>query len=618
MSRKLFLFVVLVVLAVSCGKKDTVIKYSGFDSAGPGEDLAAEDTVAPEEDLPPGMDIPEGTRYLIILKEDTEQPLELVIGDHYPVKARVWDTWTNADAAYIDVTYLVTGSNPACDDAPPCGQFLVKQAQTNAEGEVSVTFEAGTDIGDPADPGVLYDVKVVAPQAIPDEMQIHVGIPPVGDLRITLQYEGAVPIHDIGLTLMKGPASCQSYDPLHPWDDPDLIKAQKTAGSIDNVVLFEDWDVATTWVVFAMAKGPTGTLAAKGCLDNVHLLPEAEGVTEATLQLHLMPLNATGTYDTTNVFNFTGAIPGEAGMIIDMVVNLFTDPGVVIIDLIKAAIATQIGELATDAIFGLFEDMLADLISDWLLNNSPDFIQDLFVVGQDLIQIVHHVTLTSDLHISKLQNDYYIEGTQFFLGITLYWKLGCPEEGEPDYDPECGALPLTLEDLEDTEIPVNILEGKFTATVDNWNHLTVSKHEIQLNYGALILFVINDLLLPAVSDYDSIEDLLYSIIDCHAIATGFAGDLLGALGISEQDIEDTCNGAVTMIVSPVEEMIASLSLNSHLVLWGQGTMQDDDGDLYVDRFENGSWEGYIYFSSDPSDQGNIFTGTWHAEKELQD
>ena len=167
-------------------------------------------------------------------------------------------------------------------------------------------------------------------------------------------------------------------------------------------------------------------------------------------------------------------------------------------NLIKMAIATQIGELATDAIFGLFEDMLADLISDWLLNNSPDFIQDLFVVGQDLVQIVHHVTLTSDLHISKLQNDYYIEGTQFFLGITLYWKLGCAEEGEPDYDPECGALPLTLEDLEDTDIPVNLIEGKFTATVDNWNHLTVSKHEIQLNYGALILFVINDLLLPAV------------------------------------------------------------------------------------------------------------------------
>ena len=73
-----------------------------------------------------------------------------------------------------------------------------------------------------------------------------------------------------------------------------------------------------------------------------------------------------------------------------------------------------------------------------------------------------------------------------------------------------------------------------------------------------------------------------------------------------------------MLVSPIEEMIDSLALNSHLVLWGDGMMHDDDGDLYVDRFDNGNWEGYIYFSNDPSDQGNIFTGTWKAEKEIQD
>ncbi|MFH1532671.1 MAG: hypothetical protein ABIK09_18245 [Pseudomonadota bacterium] len=608
MRTKIILVAVLFLVGASCGKKDTVIKYSGFDPGGSGEDGGG-DSMVPEEDLSPGADIIEGTRYLIVLKEDTSQPLELIVGDHYPVKARVWDNWNDQDAAWVDVTYLVMAADPECEEAPPCGQFLVKQAQTNADGEVSVTFEAGEVAGE------LYDVKVTAQNAIPDAMQILVSDPPEGILRLTLQYEGAVPIHEIKLHLMKGPASCQSFDPLSPWIGDDVVQ-EKVVSSIASVAVFDPQDIETTWVVFAMAKGPTDTLAAKGCLDNVHLLPEDEGVTEATLQLHLMPLNATGIYDTTNVFNFTGAIPGEAGLIIDTVVNLFTDPGVVIIDLIKMAIATQIGELATDAIFGLFEDMLADLISDWLLNNSPDFIQDLFVVGQDLIQIVHHVTLTSDLYISKLQNDYYVEGTQFFLGITLYWKLGCAEEGEPDYDPECGALPLTLEDLEDTEIPVNILEGKFTATVDNWNHLTVSKHEIQLNYGALILFVINDLLLPAVSEYSSIEDLLYSLIDCHAIATGFAGDLLGALGISEQDIEDTCNGAVTLIISPVEEMISSLSLDSHLVLWGDGMMRDDDGDLYVDRFESGSWEGYIYFSSDPSDQGNIFTGTWHAEKEI--
>jgi len=605
MRWKSVVLVALILTIASCGKKDTVIRYSGVDSV---ETPDAPEADTPPEDDAPGVDIPEGTRYLIVLKEDTAVPLEMIIGEHYPVKARVWDTLKDEDAAYLDVTYMITGSTPECVDAPPCGQFLVKQAQTNASGEVSVTFEAGEE----AD--VLYDVKVAAAEAIPDEMQIHVIDPPKGTLSLTLLYEGGLPIHDISVHLMKGPKSCQSYDPLNPWTDG--VVADKTVSSTDSVVEFKDWDVETSWVVFATALGPTGTLAAKGCRDNLTIQPLSVGITESTLQLHLMPLNAAGIYDATNIFDFTGAIPGEAGMIIDMIVELFTAPGGLIIDLVKVAVATQIGELATDALFYLFEDLLADLISDWLLNNSPDFIQDLFLVGEDLIQIVHHLTLTSDLHISKLQNDYYIEGTQFFLGVTLYWKLGCAQEGEPDYDPECGALPLSLEDLENTDIPVNIIEGKFTATVDNWNHLTVSKHELQLNYGALILFVLNDILLPAVSDYNSIEDLLYSILDCNAIASGLGG-ILEPLGVSDQEVEDFCNQAVGIVVSPIEEMIASLSLNSHLVLWGEGTMVDDDGDLYVDRFTNGHWDGYIYFSNDPNDQGNLLTGEWHAEKEIQ-
>ena len=84
--RSMIAFIaILVVLSTSCGPKDTVIHYSGFDSGAPGED-SAEEVTGPGEDAPPGVDILEGTRYLIILKEDTAQPLELIVGDHYPVK----------------------------------------------------------------------------------------------------------------------------------------------------------------------------------------------------------------------------------------------------------------------------------------------------------------------------------------------------------------------------------------------------------------------------------------------------------------------------------------------------------------------------------------------------
>ena len=38
--------------------------------------------------------------------------------------------------------------------------------------------------------------------------------------------------------------------------------------------------------------------------------------------------------------------------------------------------------------FGFFEDELAAIITNWLLNVSPDWMQDIFTIGQDLTQVV--------------------------------------------------------------------------------------------------------------------------------------------------------------------------------------------------------------------------------------
>ena len=58
--------------------------------------------------------------------------------------------------------------------------------------------------------------------------------------------------------------------------------------------------------------------------------------------------------------------------------DLFYNPGAIILDLVKELVSQYIGSWVTDIAFGLFEDALGDIITDWLLNNSPDFIQDFF------------------------------------------------------------------------------------------------------------------------------------------------------------------------------------------------------------------------------------------------
>ena len=119
------------------------------------------------------------------------------------------------------------------------------------------------------------------------------------------------------------------------------------------------------------------------------------------------------------------------------------------------------------------------------------------------------------------------------------------------------------------------------------------------------------MLLPAISEFNSIEDLLYSIIDCASVAQEFENGILEPLGIDKDDVEDFCNQAVGTIVSPVEEMITGLALDSKLRIHGKCTMLDEDDDLYVDRLVDGLWWGHEEIESE---EGAEFNGDFEADK----
>lgn len=589
----------------SCGT-DHVVRYNfdgtDFDPGEPDVVIQTPDLGNPDSYSKPfnPNDLKEGDRYQIILKHDTTEPLELEIGTHEPIRAMVIDHQTNEPAAFYPVVYTVVASDPECTEAPPCGRFLVKEGTTDEDGNVSVTFEAG-EIGQ-----VLYEVLLSGNEAIPDGMEILAADPPTGTLVVNLEYDGPVAITDINVRIMHGFVSCQNFNPIQPWvADLDY---QKVVTGLDSKPTKSGLLVSNSYIVFATGKTVQGKhLAAAGCADAVHIVPQEQGDTNMTLKLYLLTLNPAGTYDTINHFDFTGAIPGQAGEIINFVVDLFYDPGKIIIDLIKDLIAQYAGEWLTDIAFSLFEDMLADLVTDWLLNNSPGFIQDFFVIGQDLVQIVKNVELTSELKLSKLTSDYYFQGQQNWLGINLYWKLNC-DENDP---PECGQYPFSLQDLSNSDVPIDLITGQFTGMIANFDNLIIDTHKIDLNYGKLVLFVINEMLLPAISGFNSIEDLLYSIIDCQSIADGFVGDVLGALGIDEDDVLGACTSVVGFIVSPIEEVISSLTIDSKLRIHGKCRMVDEDDNLIVDKLVEGFWWGHVEIGSD---EGAEFEGDFEAVK----
>ncbi|NUN15911.1 MAG: hypothetical protein HUU55_19980 [Myxococcales bacterium] len=526
----------------------------------------------------------------IIFLHDISKPLDVQINEKLPILVKAIDYDSGGPAAGITLSFAIIDATGV--GAPGDAELETEAAITDEEGLTNVIFRGNT-VGD-----VLYTVEVTAEDAKPKTIQIRVGNPPTGDLRVTIVYEGAIPIEQIKIQLLEGNISCNVFNPVKP---PQLSVAEKTVLSPESKPVFKSLTANKKYTVVASAlKSPGGGLAAAGCQDAVYVEPDIEN--ETTLKVFVLALNPAGLYDLNNVFDFTGAIPGQLGDILDELATLFYNPGKFLIDQIKKLVTQYVGGLITDVVFGLFEDKLAELITEWVLNDAPDWIQDFFTIGQDLLQVIAKLELTGQLKISKLMNDYYVQGQINFTGIVLSWKLGC-DKNAPDYE-QCGKYPFTLTDIDNKDFPLDLLTGNWTGAISNFDHLTIDPHKIALNYGKLILFVLNKVILKQLTGKDSLKDAVASMIGCEGIANA-----LGNLGIDEQDIYDACVGTVSLLVVPLEGFLLGLETDSLVSLKGEATMHDDDSDLVVDRIEPGTWDGQILLEGAA---GNPFSGTWEA------
>ena len=515
----------------------------------------------------------------IILLHDTNFPTQLLIQDELTIRAKVVDYAAGSPAGDREVHFEIV-ENEGLGGSSGDANLGSKIAYTTEQGEVENLFRANY-IGD-----VNYLVKVSTDGAEDKFLEVHVSDTPKGAIEVTLAYEGPININTIKVRLMPKSFLCGAFSPT---GNVAGSLADKTVLGINDKPLFDGLAGGSHFTLVATAKSPTGTLAAAGCKDGVFV--QATQVIQTTLELHLLPLNPTGNYDVHNIFDFTGALGelGQVGQVIEGIVTLFNNPGKFLIDSIKTLVKQWLGELLVDLAFSLFEDELADVITDWVLNDSPEWVQDFFTIGDDLTQIVDQLQLTSVLQISKLHNNYHFQGTQFWNGIILSWKLGCDENAPPD----CGDLKFSLEDLGNTQFPQDIIEGNFTGSIVNYNQLFIDQHTIQISYGKLILFVLNEVILKSLTGENNLKDAVLKFVNCEGIASSFSNSVLDALGLPEDKLAKFCKSTIGALIAPLEIWIGQLALDSQLRLSGQCTLIDSTDDLLVDELIDGKYSGMI-------------------------
>jgi len=546
------------------------------------------------------------TQREIIVLMNTSLPQVIAPNGLLPIHVKVIDWSLGTPASGVAVFWEIVENKGL--NGKGLGAVDSQMTGTDAKGLAGTVFRGNKS------PAVQYRLKISCEGAKAKFIDITVTDTPKGKIKVKLSYDNQVQIGQATVRVMPMPFTCASFKPIYPPGGYVAGKSTFLGGTPE----FGPLPANKKYGIYVIAKDVTNRLAAAGCADGILVLDKA--TTEVTVTLLTLPLQAAGPYDMVNHFDFTGAIPGQLGKILDTAVQIFYNPGAFIITQVKNIVKQFIPGILVDAAFGLFEKQLAKVVTKWLLNSSPKWLQDFFQIGQDVLQVVKKLEMLGVLKIFKVSNDFFIKGEISFTGVNLYWKLGC-KKSDPNYK-DCGKIPLDMKDaVKDPNFPLNFLAGTLTGTISQQTKLTIDSSTIKLNYGKLILFVLTHVILKKITGATSFSGAMSKLVNCAGIAKGIGKSILGKIGLKESAVKKACDSAVSLLVLPIEQALNGLALDTKLSLNGGATMVDDMppvdkykdwvGDLKVDRLTKGWWKGNIVTPSGP---GNQFKGDFEATR----
>lgn len=494
------------------------------------------------------------------------------------------------------------------------GQLAAKRNSTGDDGLSEMTFQARDVAG---------AVKVKASHPLANDIVFDVSVlaASTSDIRVNLVNTNPtiLGLKDVDVRLYPGVGySCNEFLPLRQQTEPLELKQVPT---VSQEVNFGGLNPNKKYIVTAIARGQEyGQLAASGCVEDIRLSPDE--TTEVEIGLVLIPLNPVGRYEATSYWDFSQAVAdsGPIGATILRVLNIFQNPGQAIYDEIINLINYAVGGIISGAIDTFLDvtnldQQFKDLINNAIENN--DALRRVRDAGRDVRDVIANLQVTSLLNIGKVNSSYEFSGTDNWLGVTVYWRWNCPENAPP----ECGAIPLLVDGAGDVA-DLGVLSSQWDGRVVAYDELQIDQHPLTLRYGRLIIYILNEIIIPELTDGNasSLSEAFGYWIGCGSIAEGITGSdreacALGAC-VYADDIENFCNSAISTVFGFADAYVRTLEFDIGITVGGEATMIEEDSDGFVDRIENGTYEGFMSTAgSGSNNQGasaSPISATWSA------
>lgn len=617
MMRALHLFVVTLMLAVLAGCASDV--RGAYEEFPPDVVPPITDTPTPSDPTVPGDD---SERCFLIPSSHGD----LFMGENsaFPVGVYVYEAGSGAPMQDVNVSYRLENTSTTT------GELSALRDASDQRGLSEVTLNSKERAG-------KLVVRASAPCGDAIYIEVSVISVPLGDLLVNFTY-GSTNIYAIknitAEVLLTDSAYCSR---LEAGSNPASELRAGSTPTVAGTVPFNGLAVGTPYTIVAWGLGTYNEIAAWGCIDGI--VTEEGLVTTATVPLHLLPLDPTGVYDVRARWDFREALKssGTAGQIITQIANVFENPGRGLYEVIFMVIEAQFGDFVGGAISTVLQLFGLDGVLQNAINSvvgSVPFFQDLQTIGQDLTQVVSNLEVIQKWEVLPNGSQFGYNGYETVNGVALYWRTGCA----PTAGPECGRLDLVLDTQE-----LGALAGDWQGVVINYNELRVMVHPIDLNYGRIILYALENLLLPSLVGRTgpvTLQQVMADVIGCGRLgdtisggnnrcllSDNFIADLIGCVCDSQATcnsnskcrdsrciaIEETCSGFVDSIFGNVlNNLVGSLAMDSLIMASGSMTLVNRNDDRLVEELINGRWTGTMEMNGQSVPVSATFTGTRRA------
>lgn len=462
-------------------------------------------------------------------------------------------------------------------------------ATTNDEGIAESFLKPGGDTG-----VVRVVASTSDPNIKPIEFLISVNSKDAADYIIDFEQVGNYQAKKIDVFLYKGDTTCASIRQnlaLERDDDPttnagpdftaeySLPPAQVEPDGRYPIVTQANVMNGTAYTVVAYAYLPTNEAVevAMGCKDNNPAVETGTTVRVTVPLIKNLP-NIKGDYRIVQKFDLRDGLPDNVRLVVDLLGTLISDPGAFIVGCEASdntcAIPTDglvnilvdflpdggaLGDLK-DAIKSFLDsnftqsvarNVINDALDDYLQNNPnvPSWVKDGRQITTDIYNTLKEFEVVGTLRI-KDNPSYIVEmdgrpvidgmgrtqavwnyaneedkNEHIWNEVSFFWNRGCDANSPPN----CGKRSLDPSTLGGA---TNFVKGYWDGTVWDGNMLRVNEHSLTLNYGALVLAVVEKIVLPAIfgQQVQSIEDLFKELVDCQKVADEVADRTISGAG----------------------------------------------------------------------------------------